>query len=144
MAWSEDPTVFLVDFGVPVTAGATSGLGILDQPGALVADGMVISTDYTLRCEASKFGGLIYGAELTVEGINFQVRENRLIDDGTFCEISLQKLAPDSSAAGQHPRTFGLGDLSDVNITNPQQGDILVNDGSEWVNTNEVDGGDAS
>jgi hypothetical protein len=91
MAWSEDPTVFLVDFGVPVTAGATSGLGILDQPGALVADGMVISTDYTLRCEASKFGSLAYGASITVNSVSYTVRENRLIDDGTFCEISLQK-----------------------------------------------------
>jgi hypothetical protein len=91
MAWSEDPTVFLVDFGVPVTAGATSGLGILDQPGALVADGMVISTDYTLRCEASKFGSLAYGASITVNSVAYTVRENRLIDDGTFCEISLQK-----------------------------------------------------
>jgi len=129
MAWSEDPTVFLVDFGVPVTAGAISGLGILDQPGALVADGMVISTDYTLRCEASKFGGLIYGAELTVDGINFQVRENRLIDDGTFCEISLLKLAPDSSAAGQHPRTFGLDDLTDVELSDElEDGEALVYD----------------
>lgn len=91
MAWSEDPTVFLVDFGVPVTAGATSGLGILDQPGALVADEMVISTDYTLRCEASKFGSLAYGASITVNSVAYTVRENRLIDDGTFCEISLQK-----------------------------------------------------
>jgi hypothetical protein len=91
MAWSEDPTIFLADFGVTVTAGQVTGLGILDQPGALVADGMVISTDYTLRCEASKFGSLAYGASITVNSLSYTVRENRLIDDGTFCEISLQK-----------------------------------------------------
>jgi hypothetical protein len=91
MALSEDPTVFLQDFGVAVTAGAVSGLGILDMPGELIADGMVISTDYTLRCEASKFGSLAYGASITVDSVSYTVRENRLIDDGTFCLISLQK-----------------------------------------------------
>lgn len=91
MSWSEDPTVFLNDFGVSVSSGNTTGLGILDQPGTLVADGMVISTDYTLRCEASKFGSLAYGASITVNSVGYTVRENRLIDDGVFCEISLQK-----------------------------------------------------
>lgn len=91
MAWSEDPTVFLVDFGVPVTAGATSGLGILDQPGALVADGMVVSTDYTLRCEASKFGSLLYGDAITVDGQLYEVREVLTVDDGLFCLIQMTK-----------------------------------------------------
>ena len=91
MALSEDLGVFLADFGVPVTSGNVSGSGILDMPGMLVADGMVITTDYTLRCEASKFGGLAYGASITVDSASYTVRENRLIDDGAFCEITLQK-----------------------------------------------------
>jgi len=143
MAFSEDLGVFLADFGVSVTAGAISGSGLLDMPGQLVADGMVITTDYTLRCEAAKFGGLIYGAEVAVDGVNYQVRENRLIDDGKFCEITLLKVAPDSSAVGQDPRTFGLADLTDVQITGAAQGDVLINDGSNWINTPRVDGGEA-
>ena len=91
MAFSEDLGVFLADFGVSVTAGAISGSGLLDMPGELIADGMVITTDYTLRCEASKFGGLAYGASITVDSLSYTVRENRLIDDGKFCLISLQK-----------------------------------------------------
>jgi hypothetical protein len=91
MAFTEDPTLFLADFGVSVTAGAVSGLGLLDMPGQLVADGMIITTDYSLRCEASKFGSLAYGASITVNSLTYTVRENRLIDDGTFCEITLQK-----------------------------------------------------
>ena len=91
MALVEDPSIFLEDFGVTVTSGGTTGLGILDQPGTLVADGMVISTDYTLRCLASEFGSLAYGASITVNSVGYTVRENRLIDDGVFCEISLQK-----------------------------------------------------
>jgi hypothetical protein len=143
MAFTEDLSVFLNDFGVSVTAGAVSGSGLLDMPGELVLDGMVISTDYTLRCEASKFGGLIYGAAMTVDGVNYQVRDNRLIEDGKFCNITLLKVAADSSAAGQDPRTFNLADLTDVNVTDAAQGDVLINDGTNWVNTARVDGGGA-
>lgn len=91
MAWSEDPADFLNDFGVTVTSGATTGLGILDMPGEYIADDMVITTNYALRCEASKFGSLIYGAAMVVNSVNYTVIDNRLIDDGVFCLISLQK-----------------------------------------------------
>ena len=87
----DDPEFFLTDFGVAVSSGAVSGYGILDMPGLVVADGMVISTDYTLRCLASEFGSLAYGASMTVDGAAYTVRENRLLDDGVFTEISLQK-----------------------------------------------------
>ena len=144
MAFTENLDVFLADFGVTVTSGAVSGLGLLDMPGELVADGMIITTDYNLRCEASKFGGLIYGAAMTVDSVNYQVRENRLIEDGAFCNITLLKVASDSSAVGQDPRTFNLADLTDVNVTDLAQGDVLINDGTNWVNTPRVDGGGAS
>ena len=144
MALSEDPTVFLQDFGVAVTAGAVSGLGILDMPGELIADGMVISTDYTLRCQTSKFGNLMYGEAVTVAGVNYQVREVRLIDDGAFCLVSMMRLDGGSVAPGRDPReALRLSDLADVDIEDPQQGDVLINDGSNWVNTPSIDGGGA-
>jgi hypothetical protein len=140
MAFTENLDVFLADFGVTVTSGAVSGSGILDMPGELVADGMVISTDYSLRCEASKFGGLIYGAAMTVDGVNYQVRENRLIEDGKFCEITLLKVAPDSSAVGQDPRTFSLDDLADVDVTGAEDGDVLVRQNGTWVDGQDDNG----
>jgi hypothetical protein len=91
MAFTENLDVFTADFGVSVIAGAVSGAGILDMPGELVADGMVISTDYSLRCEASKFGTLAYGASITVDGAAYTIRENIPIEDGVFCVITLQK-----------------------------------------------------
>jgi hypothetical protein len=56
----------------------------------------------------------------------------------------LTRVPPESAAPGQDPRVFTLGDLTDVNITNAQQGDLLVHDGTEWVDTPDVDGGGAS
>ena len=140
MAFTENLDVFLADFGVTVTSGATSGIGILDMPGELVADGMIITTDYSLRCEASKFGGLIYGAAMTVDAVNYQVRENRLIEDGKFCEITLLKVAPDSSAVGQDPRTFSLDDLADVDVTGAEDGDVLVRQNGTWVDGQDDNG----
>ena len=101
MAWSEDPTDFLTDFGVSVTADGVSGLGILDMPGEYVADGRVITNEYQLRVEFSKFGALSYGDSVTVAGDAYTVREAPLIaDDGVFCVMLLTKdtatLAPPS------------------------------------------------
>lgn len=76
---------------IEATAGAVTGRGFLVMPGQLLADGLSISTDYTLTALAVEFGNLIYGASITVNGTLYTVRDNRLLDDGGFCEISLQK-----------------------------------------------------
>jgi hypothetical protein len=90
MAWVEDPTDFLEDFGVSVTAGVVTGLGILDMPGEYVADGRVITNEYLLRAETSKFGTLTYGDTVTVDGSQYTVREAPLmVDDGVFCLLLL-------------------------------------------------------
>jgi hypothetical protein len=91
MALTEDLSVFLSDFGVTCTSGATTALGILDMPSQLIGDGMVISTDYQLTAKAADFGGLKYNDAITVDGVAYTVRDTRLIDDGRFCEVSLMK-----------------------------------------------------
>lgn len=135
MALLEDPSLFLADFGVTVVAGAVSGLGILDMPGEVLISDAVISTDYALRCRSSEFGGLMYGDEVTVSGVSYQVRETRLIDDGTFCEISLSRLDPGVSAPGRDPReALNLDDLGDVSLTDElEPGEALVYNGTNWT-----------
>jgi len=91
MALNEDLTIFLQDFGVSCTAGAVTALGILDMPAQVLAGGMVLSTDYTLTARRTDFGELLYGDSITVNGVAYTVRETRLIDDGSFVEIGLQK-----------------------------------------------------
>ena len=135
MAFSEDLNLFLNDFGVSCTAGAISALGILDMPGQVIADGMVITTDYTLTARTADFGGLLYGDGITVDGVNYQVREVRQLDDGKFCEIALMKLAPNQTIPGSQVSGIGLSDLSDVSLSTPTEGDTLTFNGTEWVNT---------
>ncbi len=88
---TEDLGMFLEDFGVTCTSGAVTAKGILDMPSQVVADGMVLTTDYKVTCRTSAFGTLKYGDSITVDGAAYTVRENMLIDDGKFCEIMLQK-----------------------------------------------------
>lgn len=133
MALNENLSIFFNDFGVSCTAGAVTALGILDMPTQFVSGDMVLSTDYTLTARTADFGGLLYGDGITVAGVNYQVREVRRLDDGAFCEVALQRLAPGSSAPGQDPRTFGLQDLTDVSLTNPAAGEVLKYDGTQWV-----------
>ena len=133
MALSEDLGLFFDDFGVSCTSGAVTAMGILDMPTQVISDGAILSTDYVLTARASDFGGLLYGAAITVSGVNYEVRDVRKVDDGAFVELSLQRLAPSSTAAGVNPTTFGLDDLVDVALVNPVAGEVLKYDGSNWV-----------
>ena len=91
MAFTEDLSIFLADFGVTCTSGATTALGILDMPSQIISDGMVLSTDFTLTAKATDFGTLIRGAAITVDSVGYTVRETMLVDDGKFVQIALQK-----------------------------------------------------
>jgi hypothetical protein len=120
---------------VSVTAGAATGRGFLMMPGQIIADGMVINTDYTLTALASDFGGLVYGDGILVNGIGYQVRETRSVDDGTMVEILLSKLAATQSVPGSQIASLGLSDLNDVALSAPAAGDSLTYNGTDWVNT---------
>lgn len=91
MTLTEDLSLFLTDFGVTVTSGAVTGLGILDMPSQVLAGEMVLSTDYTLTAKASDFGSLKYGDAITVAGTAYTVRETQYIDDGAMVQLGLQK-----------------------------------------------------
>jgi len=124
---------------VSVTAGAVSARGFLVMPGQVILDGTVISTDYTLTALADDFGGLLYGDAITVGGVNYSVRESRRIDDGTFVEVLLSKLAPDVPAPGSNPADYSLGlaDLADVDVSGAQTGEVLKYNGAQWVDATD-------
>ena len=87
----DDPSLYLADFGVSLTAGAISGMGILDMPSEILLDNQIISTEYTVTCEASKFGDLLYGSQVNVNGAAYEVRATVLLTDGVFVQLSLQR-----------------------------------------------------
>lgn len=91
MAFTENPDVFLADFGVPVVSGGMSGLGIFDLPDSLIAGEVAMSTDYVVTVKRSVFSALKYGDSITVNGASYKVREPRILDDGVFMKVTLSK-----------------------------------------------------
>ena len=131
MALTENLDAFLADFGVTVTAGAVSTLGILDMPMEVLAGDQVLSTDYTLTAKATELGDLQYGSEVNVNGVPYTVRETRLIDDGSFCQIGLMR-----SVATELQQAATAIDAGDVD-------DVIDDLGNEQLNPS-LDGGTAS
>ena len=85
------PDLLLADFGVSVTAGAVSGLGILDKNSEMLLQGQVVSIDYALTCRTDLFGQLQYGASITVDGVGYKViHEPMRVADGVFSVIPLE------------------------------------------------------
>ena len=93
MAFTEDLDVFFSTdgFGLSVTVGSTTGVGILDMPSEIIADGVVLTTDYKLLVKTSVFSTLARGSAVTVDGTNYTVREAMLIDDGKITQVFLMK-----------------------------------------------------
>jgi len=93
MAFTEDLDVFFstAGFGLSVTSGNTTAVGILDMPSEIIADGVVLTTDYKLLVKTSDFPSLARGSAITVDGTNYTVREPMLIDDGKITQVFLMK-----------------------------------------------------
>tara|TARA_B100001250_G_scaffold406874_1_gene426660 strand:+ start:596 stop:874 length:279 start_codon:yes stop_codon:yes gene_type:complete len=91
MAFIEDLSVFFTDFNDEVKSGNSMYKGILEQPDEIVADGVVLTTDYQLTGKTSELGTLVYGSIITVNGEDFSIRSSKKIDDGSICILSLTK-----------------------------------------------------
>ena len=91
MAFTEDLDVFFSDFNDTVVYDSATYKGILEQPDEIVADGVVMTTDYMLTAKTTDLGVLIFDAALTVNGTAYKVRSTRKIDDGSLCILSLMK-----------------------------------------------------
>ena len=92
MAFTEDLDIFLADFGDAVEYQGVLYKGILEQPDEIVADGLVMTTDYELTGKTSELGSLVFDDIISVDGDNYKVRQARKIDDGKFCLVSLNKI----------------------------------------------------
>ena len=89
---SNDLDIFFDNpFGVSATSGDTTAKVLLDQPSQVLAGDMVLTTDFQITAKTSDFGTLLAGTSITVDSVDYTVRETRLVGDGLLCEISLQK-----------------------------------------------------
>ena len=91
MAFTEDLDVFFSDFDDTVVYNSVTYKGILEQPDEMVADGVVMTTDYMLTAKTADLGLVLFDASITVNGDGYKVRSTRKIDDGSLCILSLMK-----------------------------------------------------
>ena len=92
MAFTEDIDTLFADFKDTVEYNSTTYEGILDQPDEMIADGLVVTTDYQLTAKTSDLGALVFDATVTVNSVDYKVRNVKKIDDGTLCIVFLMKV----------------------------------------------------
>ena len=140
---TDDPSIYLADFGVTVTAGGVTGTGILDMPSEILLDNHIISTEYTVTCEASKFGDLLYGSQVNVNGAAYEVRATVLLTDGVFVQLSLQRSTEVPYTTALTPidangPTAAIDDLGIVQLDPEIDGGSPT---STYIDGNDLDGG---
>jgi len=90
-----DQDLLLQDFGLGVTAGAVSGLGILDRHSDVILDGQIVTVNYSLIVRTDQFGDLEYADEITVGDDSYKVEHEPLrIADGMYSVVVMEFLPP--------------------------------------------------
>ncbi len=92
MAFTEDLDTFFSDFQDSVVFNSVTYKGILDEPDEMIADGVILTTDYQLTAKTSDLGSAAFDSTLTVNSVNYKVRSVKKIDDGKLCILSLTKV----------------------------------------------------
>ena len=92
MAFTEDLNAFFVDFSENVFYDNETYKGILEQPDEVIADGVVLTTDYELTVKTTDLGTIAFDTQIEVSNVKYKVRSVRKIDDGSLCKISLSKV----------------------------------------------------
>ena len=91
MPFTEDLDTFFIDFRDSVIYDNAEYIAFLDQPDEMIADGVVLTTDYQLTGRTKDFGSILFDETIKVNEEDYKVRSVRKIDDGSLCKVSLTK-----------------------------------------------------
>tara|TARA_Y100000004_G_scaffold190105_1_gene246715 strand:+ start:494 stop:784 length:291 start_codon:yes stop_codon:yes gene_type:complete len=93
ISFTEDLDAFFdtPGFTVPVVFGSTTSVGYFESPTEIIADGVVLTTDFAVVVKASDFSSVTNGSAMTVDGVAYTVREPMFLDDGRIMRIMLMK-----------------------------------------------------
>jgi hypothetical protein len=89
---TENLGAFLDDFGIVVTAGASTFKALFDIADDLVGGGVVISTDYVLTVRSTDIVGMVDGDTLSISSTNYEIRRILKIDDGALSRVVVSKV----------------------------------------------------
>ena len=88
---SENLGAFLADFGVACEFGDLRATVILDTPDVNVLGERVQSTAFSMLYATRDLPALKHGDWVTVDGVQYDVINPSLIDDGRFSRAALQQ-----------------------------------------------------
>jgi len=91
MPFTEDLDTFFIDFKDSVIYDNAEYIAFLDQPDEMIADSVVLTTDYQLTGKTKDFGSILFDEVIQVNDEDYKVRSVRKIDDGSLCIVSLTK-----------------------------------------------------
>ena len=91
MPFTEELDTFFIDFKDSVIYDNAEYIAFLDQPDEVIADSVVLTTDYELTGKTSDFGSILFDEVIQVNDEDYKVRSVRKIDDGSLCKVSLTK-----------------------------------------------------
>lgn len=91
MPFTEDLDTFFIDFKDSVIYDNGEYIAFLDQPDEIIADSVVMTTDYELTGKTIDFGSILFDEVIEVNNESYKVRSVRKIDDGSLCKVSLTK-----------------------------------------------------
>ena len=91
MPFTEELDTFFIDFKDSVIYDNAEYIAFLDQPDEMIADGVVLTTDYELTGKTKDFGSILFDEVIQVNDEDYKVRSVRKIDDGSLCKVSLTK-----------------------------------------------------
>ena len=91
MPFTEDLDTFFIDFKDSVIYDNAEYIAFLDQPDEVIADSVVLTTDYELTGKTKDFGSILFDEVIQVNDEDYKVRSVRKIDDGSLCKVSLTK-----------------------------------------------------
>ena len=91
MPFLEDLNTFFIDFKDSVIYNKREYTAFLDEPDEMIADSVVLTTDYELTGKTIDFGSILFDEVIEVNNESYKVRSVRKIDDGSLCKVSLTK-----------------------------------------------------
>tara|TARA_Y100000004_G_scaffold42963_1_gene47028 strand:+ start:403 stop:693 length:291 start_codon:yes stop_codon:yes gene_type:complete len=94
LSFTEDLDAFFdtPGFTVPVVFGSTTSSGYFESPSEIIADGLVLTTDFSVVVKTSDFSSVSQGDTITVDSVDYTVREPMLLDDGKIMRVMMEKV----------------------------------------------------
>lgn len=90
MAMTENIPALFADMGVTATSGGYSAVVFFDEPTRNILGDMVLAEEPAITLPTASLPDLAYGDSITVDNVDYTVREVMRMDDGKLKRVTLR------------------------------------------------------